>query len=98
MGKGIIKDRYQERCHFGSTPPILSRRVGHPMTARTKQYRRDACEAIHETARALHEVGAIDGQAMREFDEACLMPAPLLPEGGGDSYYMTDWDSRSPKS
>lgn len=23
--------------------------------------------------------------------QACLMPAPLLPEGGGDSYYMTDW-------
>ena len=68
------------------------------MTARTKQYRRDACEAIHETARALHEVGAIDGQAMREFDEACLMPAPLLPEGGGDPHSLTDRNHSSPKS
>lgn len=50
------------------------------MTARTKQYRSDACEAIHETARALHEVGAIDGQAMREFDEACLIEMTALPK------------------
>ncbi len=69
------------------------------MTVRTKQYRSDACEAIHETARALHEVGAIDGQAMRDFDEACLMPdPPLPPEGGGDPHSLTDRNHSSPKS
>jgi putative transcriptional regulator len=46
-----------------------------------KQYRSDAMASIHETMEALHEVGAIDKQTMREFDEACLTPVePLSPE------------------
>ncbi|AGA91899.1 putative transcriptional regulator [Thioflavicoccus mobilis 8321] len=46
-----------------------------------KQYRSDAMAAIHETMEALQEVGAIDKQTMREFDEACLTPVePLSPE------------------
>ena len=36
----------------------------------TKKYRSDAFAAIHETMEALHGVGAIDRQTMREFDEA----------------------------
>ena len=44
----------------------------------TKKYRGDAFAAIHETMEALHGVGAIDRQTMREFDEACLAPAPVL--------------------
>jgi putative transcriptional regulator len=37
--------------------------------------------SIHETMEALQEVGAIDKQTMREFDEACLTPVePLSPE------------------
>ena len=45
------------------------------------QYRSDALASIHETMEALHEVGAIDKQTMREFDETCLTPVePLSPE------------------
>lgn len=36
-----------------------------------KQYRSDAMASIHETMEALQEVGAIDKQTMRAFDEAC---------------------------
>lgn len=47
----------------------------------TKHYRSDALAAIHETMEALHVVGAIDKQTLREFDDACLTPvAPLSPE------------------
>ena len=46
-----------------------------------KQYRSDALASIHETMEALHAVGAIDKQTMREFDDACLTPVePLSPE------------------
>ena len=44
----------------------------------TKKYRGDAFAAIHETMEALHEVGAIDKQTMREFDAACLTPIEVL--------------------
>ena len=30
--------------------------------------------AIHETLEALHDVGAVDKQTMRRFDDACLTP------------------------
>ena len=40
----------------------------------TKKYRSDAFAAIHETMEALYEVGALDKQTLREFDEACLSP------------------------
>ena len=37
--------------------------------------------AIHETMEALHDVGAIDKQTVRHFDEACLTPIrPLKAE------------------
>ena len=39
-----------------------------------KKYRSDAFAAIHETMEALHDVGAIDKQTMREFDDTCLTP------------------------
>jgi putative transcriptional regulator len=46
-----------------------------------KQHQSEAYAAIHETMKALHEVGAIDKQTMREFDETCLIPAlPMLDE------------------
>ena len=44
----------------------------------TKKYRSDAYAAIHETMEALREVGAINKQTMREFDEACLTPIHTL--------------------
>jgi putative transcriptional regulator len=43
-----------------------------------KKYRSDAFAAIHETMEALHEMGAIDKQTMREFDETCLTPVQAL--------------------
>ena len=47
-----------------------------------RQYRSEAMASIHETMEALQEVGAIDKQTMREFDDACLTPVePLSPEG-----------------
>lgn len=44
----------------------------------TKQYRSEAHAAMHETMEALQEVGAVDKQTMREFDEACLAPVRVL--------------------
>ena len=44
----------------------------------TKKYRSDAFAAIHETMEALHEVGTINKQTMRQFDEACLTPIQVL--------------------
>jgi len=47
----------------------------------SKQYSSDAMAAVHETMGALHEVGAIDKQTMRRFDQACLTPVrPLTPK------------------
>ena len=43
-----------------------------------KKYRSEAFAAIHETMEALHEVGAIDKQTLREFDEVCLTPVHAL--------------------
>ena len=43
-----------------------------------KKYRSDAFAAIHETMEALHEIGAVGKQTMREFDEACLTPVTAL--------------------
>ena len=43
-----------------------------------KKYRSDAFAAIHETMEALQEVGAIEKQTMREFDDACLTPVQVL--------------------
>jgi len=42
-----------------------------------KKFKTDAFEAIHESALALHSVGAIDKATMREFDEACLVRTPI---------------------
>ena len=46
----------------------------------SKKYRSEAMAAIHETMAALHEIGAVDKQTMRWFDDACLTPVrPLSP-------------------
>lgn len=44
-----------------------------------KKYRSDAMAAIHETMEALHEVGAVDKQTMRDFDESCLTTTETIP-------------------
>ena len=44
----------------------------------TQKYRSDGLAALHETMEALHDVGAVDKQTMRQFDEACLTPVQAL--------------------
>lgn len=47
----------------------------------SKKYRSDALAAIHETMEALHDIGAVDKQTMRQFDESCLSPIePMTPD------------------
>lgn len=41
----------------------------------TKKYRSEILASLHESMEALHEIGAIDQQTMRELDDACLMQA-----------------------
>ena len=43
-----------------------------------RKYRSDAFAAIHETMEALHDIGAIDKQTMREFNDSCLTPVHVL--------------------
>lgn len=46
-----------------------------------RTYKSEALAAVHEMMEGLHEGGAIDKRTLREFDEACLVPAtPLQPE------------------
>ena len=41
-----------------------------------KKFKSDAFEAIHESAAALLNVGAIDKATMRKFDASCLVKTP----------------------
>lgn len=41
----------------------------------SKKYKSAAFAAIHETMEALHDIGAVDKQTMRDFDVACLTAA-----------------------
>lgn len=49
--------------------------------ATKRKFKSDAFEAIHASATALHEVGAIDKATMREFDESCLAALPVIAPG-----------------
>ncbi len=40
--------------------------------ARARRYKDDVSEALHRSASALHGVGALDPQTMRNFDLACI--------------------------
>ncbi len=44
----------------------------------SKTYKSEAMAAIHEMMEGFHESGAIDKQAMREFDDACLTSVQAL--------------------
>lgn len=69
MGKQNIRDAaLRDAVH----------RAEQGLTTMTKQYRSDALASIHETMEALHEVGAIGNQTMRDFDDSCLTPVELL--------------------
>lgn len=46
--------------------------------ARAKTYKSEAMAAVHEMMEGLHDAGSIDKCTRREFDEACLAPAPVL--------------------
>lgn len=46
--------------------------------AKAGTYKSEAMAAVHEMMEGLHEAGRIDKRTMREFDEACLAPAPVL--------------------
>lgn len=48
------------------------------MTAKPK-FKSDAFASIHQSAKALHKVGAIGKTTLREFDESCLS----VPESFG---------------
>ncbi|UXT00625.1 helix-turn-helix domain-containing protein [Agrobacterium tumefaciens] len=44
-------------------------------------YKSEAMAAIHETMEGLFEIGAVDKQTMRQFDDACLTAIqPMAPE------------------
>ena len=43
-----------------------------------KKSKTDAFAAIHESALALHGVGAIDKATMRKFDESCIAKTPTF--------------------
>ncbi|GHU56642.1 hypothetical protein FACS189442_5330 [Spirochaetia bacterium] len=44
-----------------------------------KKYESELLMVCHETAQALHEIGAITDAEMREYDEDCLMHEPSSP-------------------
>jgi putative transcriptional regulator len=43
-----------------------------------KTYKSEASMAIHEMATDLHESGIINKTTMKEFDDTCLIPTPVL--------------------
>jgi len=45
---------------------------------KARTYKSGAFAAIHETASDLFEVGMIDKQTMRQFDESCLTPVHVF--------------------
>ncbi len=42
------------------------------MAKKTKKYRSEIAEAVHEGIKGLHRVGLVDKKTMREFDLRCL--------------------------
>ena len=50
------------------------------MATRSK-FKSDAFEAIHSSAKAMHDAGIIDKATMRTFDESCLtVPGEMAPD------------------
>lgn len=43
-----------------------------------RTYKSEALAAVREMIEGLHEGGVVDKHTLREFDEACLAPAPVL--------------------
>ena len=47
-------------------------------TAKDKGYRSEIAGAIHEMMSDAHDAGVVSRATLRNFDEACLAPAPVL--------------------
>lgn len=43
-----------------------------------RKYKSDIAAAVHSSASALYEIGAIDKTTMREYDHACLSKPPTM--------------------
>ena len=43
-----------------------------------KKYKSQAMAALHETMQGLHDIGLVNSQTMRKFDESCLTPVQQL--------------------
>lgn len=51
------------------------------MAKAVKSYRSEIAAAVHQTVEDIHDVGLLNKQTMREFDESCLsLAAALHPE------------------
>jgi len=46
--------------------------------AEVKTCKSEALAAIHEMMEGLSDASSVDKRIMREFDDACLAPAPIL--------------------
>jgi putative transcriptional regulator len=46
--------------------------------AMKRKFKSDIAEAVHTSATALYDVGAIDKATMRKFDESCLAKPPSM--------------------
>jgi putative transcriptional regulator len=44
----------------------------------TKTYKSEPMAVVHQMMEALYDHGTIDKKTMREFDESCLIAAPVL--------------------
>jgi putative transcriptional regulator len=44
----------------------------------TKTYKSEVLASLHQMMEGAYEIGAIDKKTMREFDESCLIAAPVL--------------------
>lgn len=49
------------------------------MAKAVKSYRSEIAAAVHQTVEDIHEVGLVDKQTMREFNDSCLAPVAALP-------------------
>lgn len=43
-----------------------------------RKFKSEAFEAIHSSAHALFDIGAIDKTTMRDFDDSCLLETPEI--------------------
>jgi putative transcriptional regulator len=44
----------------------------------TKTYKSEVLASVHQMMEGFYQTGAIDKKTMREFDESCLIAAPVL--------------------